>query len=93
MMEIVRQLRDSQRIDLKARIGIPTGPVIEVDKLIEAAKANRHGHRDALKVLLAYRHGLRAAEVVDLRWGSRSISKPLSCTYVGSGTAHLLRIP
>jgi integrase len=40
----------------------------EVDKLIEAAKTNRHGHRDALMVLLAYRHGLRAAEVVDLRW-------------------------
>jgi integrase len=36
--------------------------------LIEAAKTNRHGHRDALMVLLAYRHGLRAAEVVDLRW-------------------------
>jgi integrase len=40
----------------------------EVDRLIEAAKANRHGHRDALMVLLAYRHGLRATEVVDLRW-------------------------
>jgi integrase len=40
----------------------------EVEKLIEAAKANRYGYRDALMVLLAYRHGLRAAEVVDLRW-------------------------
>jgi integrase len=40
----------------------------EVDKLIEAAKANRYGHRDGLMVLMAYRHGLRAAEVVDLRW-------------------------
>ena len=40
----------------------------EVEQLIEAAKANRHGHRDALMVLLAYRHGLRAAEVCDLRW-------------------------
>jgi integrase len=40
----------------------------EVDRLIEAAKANRHGHRNALMVLLAYRRGLRAAEVVDLRW-------------------------
>lgn len=40
----------------------------EVEQLIEAAKSNRHGHRDALMVLLAYRHGLRAAEVVDLRW-------------------------
>jgi integrase len=39
----------------------------EVEKLIEAAKANRHGHRDALMVLLAYRHGLRAAEGADLR--------------------------
>jgi integrase len=42
--------------------------VDEVEKLIEAAKANRYGYRDALMMLLAYRHGLRAAEVVDLRW-------------------------
>jgi integrase len=36
--------------------------------LIEAARTNRHGHRDALMVLLAFRHGLRAGELVDLRW-------------------------
>jgi integrase len=36
--------------------------------LIEAAKNNRYGHRDALMVLLAFRHGLRAGEVCDLRW-------------------------
>jgi Phage integrase family len=46
--------------------GAPTDR--EVEALIEAAKANRDGHRDALMILLAYRHGLRAAEVVDLRW-------------------------
>ena len=40
----------------------------EVERLIEAAKTNRYGHRDALMVLLAFRHGLRAAEVCDLRW-------------------------
>jgi type 1 fimbriae regulatory protein FimB/type 1 fimbriae regulatory protein FimE len=40
----------------------------EVERLIEAAKDNRYGRRDALMALLAYRHGLRAAEVVDLRW-------------------------
>ena len=40
----------------------------EAELLIEAAKRNRHGQRDGLMVLLAYRHGLRAAEVVDLRW-------------------------
>jgi integrase len=40
----------------------------EVERLIEAAKGNRHGHRDALMVLLAFRHGLRPGEIVDLRW-------------------------
>src|SRR5664279_2322721 len=40
----------------------------EVDKLIEAAKDNRYGHRDATMMLVAYRHGLRASEVCDLRW-------------------------
>jgi type 1 fimbriae regulatory protein FimB/type 1 fimbriae regulatory protein FimE len=40
----------------------------EVEKLIEAAKTNRWGHRDATMVLVAYRHGLRASELVDLRW-------------------------
>ena len=40
----------------------------EVGKLIEAAKSNRHGHRDATMVLVAYRHGLRASEICDLRW-------------------------
>jgi len=33
-----------------------------------AAKGNRWGHRDAAMILVAYRHGLRAAELVDLRW-------------------------
>ena len=40
----------------------------EVESLMEATKANRRGHRDATMILVAYRHGLRAAEVVDMRW-------------------------
>jgi integrase len=40
----------------------------ELEKLIGAAKGNRHGHRDSTMVMVAYRHGLRAAELVDLRW-------------------------
>src|SRR5215831_20888283 len=40
----------------------------EVERLIEAAKDNRHGHRDATMALIAFRHGLRVSEVVDLRW-------------------------
>jgi type 1 fimbriae regulatory protein FimB/type 1 fimbriae regulatory protein FimE len=40
----------------------------EIGRLIEAARKNREGHRDALMILLAYRHGLRASELVDLQW-------------------------
>ena len=40
----------------------------EVERLVEAAKDNRWGHRDSTMVLLAFRHGLRASELVDLRW-------------------------
>jgi type 1 fimbriae regulatory protein FimB/type 1 fimbriae regulatory protein FimE len=40
----------------------------EVDRLIEAGKQNRWGHRDATAILVAYRHGLRASELVALRW-------------------------
>ena len=40
----------------------------EVKRLADAAKANRHGHRDATMILVAYRHGLRASELTDLRW-------------------------
>ena len=40
----------------------------EVERLMAAAKGNRWGHRDATMILVAYRHGLRVAELVDLRW-------------------------
>jgi integrase len=40
----------------------------EVAQLTDAAKANRNGHRDATMILVAYRHGLRVSELVDLRW-------------------------
>jgi type 1 fimbriae regulatory protein FimB/type 1 fimbriae regulatory protein FimE len=40
----------------------------EVERLVETAKANRYGHRDATMILMAYRHGLRVSELVDLRW-------------------------
>src|SRR6516165_10065452 len=40
----------------------------EIEKLIKAAGENRWGHRDATAVLIAYRHGLRASELVALRW-------------------------
>jgi len=40
----------------------------EVERLVAAARGNRYGQRDTTMALMAYRHGLRAAELVDLRW-------------------------
>ena len=41
----------------------------EVERLIEAARRRgRNGARDGAAILLAYRHGLRAAELCQLRW-------------------------
>jgi integrase len=40
----------------------------EVEKLIEAAKGNRHGSRDATMILVCFRHGLRASELCELQW-------------------------
>jgi ParB-like chromosome segregation protein Spo0J len=44
----------------------------EVERLIATAKENRQGHRDATAILVAYRHGLRASELVGLRAISRN---------------------
>ena len=41
----------------------------EVNTLIAACKKHgRYGTRNALMILMAYRHGLRSAELVDLTW-------------------------
>ena len=40
----------------------------KVERLTAATRGNRHGHRDATMILVAYRHGLRASELIDLRW-------------------------
>jgi site-specific recombinase XerD len=40
----------------------------EVERMMKAAGDNRHGHRDATMVLIAFRHGLRASELCALRW-------------------------
>jgi integrase len=65
--EILRTVAPTRRpnADLRTREHLTPG---EVETLIEAAKANRHGHRDATMILIAFRHGLRASELCDLRW-------------------------
>jgi len=41
----------------------------EVEQLVQVARVRgRYGARDAAMILIAYRHGLRVAELVGLRW-------------------------
>lgn len=41
----------------------------ELDALLAAAKSTgRHGFRDYTMILIAYRHGLRVSELIDLKW-------------------------
>jgi integrase len=55
----------------------------EIERLQEAArKRSRYGHRDATMILVAYRHGLRASEVCNLRWDQIEL---------GSGRLHVRR--
>jgi type 1 fimbriae regulatory protein FimB/type 1 fimbriae regulatory protein FimE len=55
----------------------------EVADLIDAARGNRRGHRDATMILVAYRHGLRSSEICDLRWEQVDFS---------SATLHVHRV-
>ena len=55
----------------------------EVERLMNVASKNRWGHRDATMVLVAYRHGLRASELVDLHWDQIEFA---------SGTLHVRRV-
>jgi type 1 fimbriae regulatory protein FimB/type 1 fimbriae regulatory protein FimE len=55
----------------------------EIDRLIKAAGRKRYGHRDATVILVAYRHGLRAAELVTLRWDAIDF---------GHGRLHVSRV-
>jgi integrase len=61
----LRPPRRKRNAEVRAREYLTDG---EITRLIDAAGKNRYGHRDATMVLAAYRHGLRAGELVTLRW-------------------------
>ena len=52
--------------------------VKEVGLLMDTARERgRYGHRDATMILVAYRHGLRAAELCALRWDQVDLGRGL----------------
>jgi type 1 fimbriae regulatory protein FimB/type 1 fimbriae regulatory protein FimE len=55
----------------------------EVKAMMAAAKKGRWGHRDSTLILVAYRHGLRISELVNLRWQQVDF---------GTGHLHVRRI-
>ena len=55
----------------------------QVGQLVETARLNRDGHRDATMIVMAFRHGLRAAELIDLRWDQINFR---------SGSLHVRRV-
>lgn len=67
----------------------------EVEKLIKAARDGRYSHRDATLILVAYRHGLRAAEICELEWSQvewgRSATLHVRRVKNGKPMAHPLR--
>jgi len=69
----------------------------EVEMLLEAAgRVGRHGHRDAVLIMLAYRHGLRVTELVNLRWEQVDIHQGLihiNRVKRGTSSVHPLRGP
>jgi type 1 fimbriae regulatory protein FimE len=65
----------------------------EIERLMAAArKSSRYGHRDAIMILIGYRHGLRASELCDLQWSQPSVGR-LHVRRVknGSPSVHPLR--
>lgn len=69
----------------------------EVEALIKAAKSSgRHRVRDAAIILLMFRHGLRTAELVALKWSSIDLKEgyvEIQRVKHGHNSVHPLRAP
>lgn len=67
---------------------------VEVERMLEATKGQRHERRDRCLLLLMYRHGLRASEAITLSLGDvRLEERHMYCGRLkrGISTSHPLR--
>jgi type 1 fimbriae regulatory protein FimB/type 1 fimbriae regulatory protein FimE len=65
---VARKSPPRRRPNIESRAREYLTAAAEVERLIKAAGDNRHCHRNATMVLIAFRHGLRPAEALALRW-------------------------
>jgi integrase len=69
----------------------------EVERMIAAARLRgRYGLRDGLLIMLAYRHGLRASELIALRWDQidfKAGTLHVNRLKQGSSSTHPIRGP
>jgi integrase len=60
----------------------------EIERLMAVARQDsRYGHRDATAILVAFRHGLRSSELVELQWDQIDfVQKTIRINRVKNGT-------
>ena len=73
------QTKSSETIDQNAKNFLTEN---EMKKFLAAARKSRHGVRNFCLMLMAYRHGLRVSELVDIRpskiwiWKRQNVCPP-----------------
>ena len=68
----MRQVRSKETVDRRGKDFLTDA---EMQRFLDAARHGRHGVRDYLLMLMAYRHGMRVSELVTLRLRDLDLDK------------------